>query len=156
MQEKYGYGCMSEFRNGFSFVREQPVQNLPIGYSTEESHTIFIDYPRPNVKEDAERIAEESRHGYKFIDEAGNVIIDNLDAYVAVYRLDPPGGAGYATHFYPSYFTEFGTAVVRRSGQLGLINTSGEVLCDFFYDKISIHNPNVAIIKKIMLISFTI
>jgi predicted small secreted protein len=146
-KEKYNYGFRSEFKNGFSFVREQAVGDLQLGCSATSSYYLW---PEIWTKEAVEKIAAEYRFGYKFINEDGAVIFDNLDAYLVAYTNPPtitePGGEYYVV-FYPSYFTDYGTAAVTRKGKFGIINTSGDIICDFIYDGIDIYYENIAVIK---------
>jgi hypothetical protein len=80
----------------------------------------------------------------------GAVIFNNLDAYFVAYTNPPtmtePGGEYYVV-FYPSYFTDYGTAAVTRNGKFGIINTSGDIICDFIYDGMDIYYVNIAVIK---------
>lgn len=146
MREQYGYECMSEFKNGFSFVREESI-GLPLGFSVSE-YVIFSGGYDTQWSE-IPRIMEEYEAGYKFIDINGKVIINELEADVAVETVErsmtEPLGRPVIT-MKPSYFTEYGVAVAKRGGKFGLINTSGEVLFDFIYDEITISDENTVIL----------
>ena len=151
---KYGYNSMSEFQNGFSFVREKAVGDLPLGYSG--THRIFAApclYDEPfdaSIEENAKRIAEESEKGFKFIDGNGNVIIDNLEATVEVTYIIPvwDSAGGHYVDFQPAFFTEYGMAAVKKDGRYGIINKNGKTLCDFIYNGITIVNENIAIVTS--------
>ena len=123
---------------------------MPLGYKISNSYNLFFDYISTSAKEEAEKIAKEYQTGYKFIDADGNVILDNLDANVFAsswpHSMTEPGGGCMVT-FNPSYFTEYGISVVKRDGKFGIINTSGNILCDFVYDGITIYGENIAIIR---------
>ena len=148
---KYPYACMSEFKNGFSFVRDQGVDGLPLGYDSSVTHYLFEDSVSDNSMQKAREIAEQTRSDYKFINENGDVIFNHLDADVVAYSYhgtitEPWSGCGVA--FTPSYFNEYGLAIVKCGGKFGIINTNGELLCDFLYDGITIYNENIAIIEN--------
>ena len=145
------YGYTSEFENGFAFVREQAVRGISLETKTYNSsyHEFFGSFSESTLEE-ANKIAEENRRGYKFIDKGGNILFDNLDADVYAYSnsgsITEPGGFCYIA-FKPSYFTDYGMAVVNRDRKFGIINTSGNILCDFIYDGIEMYDENIAIIK---------
>ena len=152
MKKKYGYECMSEFKNGFSFVREQSLNGIPLGYKVsvhyDDEYGSF--FPEDFSRETIEKIAAEYRHGYKFINEDGDVIFDNLEADISVKDHIGGGndGASYSyILFNPSYFNEFGIAAVKQNGKFGIIDTQGNIICDFIYDRITICNENTAIIN---------
>jgi len=149
--EKCSYDFRSEFKNGFSFVREQAVGDLQLGCSATTSYYLFPDIDSGTTETEAVKIIEEeSRTGYKFIDEDGNILFDNLDADIVAYLNPPtmtePVGEYYVI-FSPSYFTDFGIASVTRDKKFGIINTTGNIICDFIYDNIEIYDENTAIIK---------
>ena len=125
-QKKDGYNYMSEFINGFSFVREQAVEGeQAVSGLSPGSYYLSTGYYSESAVEKAQKIVDECRTGYKFIDVDGNVIFDNLDAdiYLDSYvpTITEPGG-GCNVIFVPSYFTDYGMAAVKQNGKFGIIN----------------------------------
>ena len=138
IKEKFDYKYIGEFKNGFSFVGGQKITGL--WASQEWNDNIFYLYAvSRGFEENYLKIFEED---YKFINTDGNVIFDNLEADLSWYSTfgsqTEPGDDNTWITIIPSYFTEYGLAVVKRDGKFGLIDTSGEILLDFIFKEITI------------------
>lgn len=163
LKEKFGYEYMSEFKNGFSFVRKQSDELLSRG-NWDEDNSLSVTWYQHRVEflgstysvsaflPDSEEEVQRYKTGYKLIDREGNIIFDNLDAadfsiWYIPGTMTEPGRQYDCITILPSYFTDYGIAVVKYNGNFGLINTSGDILLDFNYEEITIVDKNTLTLK---------
>lgn len=127
------YRYRSPFVNGYAFVRHAPVFYNGY-YKTLEDVNGYLRYNDEGIRGNGSLLLEEES-GYGFIDEDGNVIYDFvLDADIQKRYYGGGQDTKTAYVFNASQFTQEGIAVVKQNGKYGVIDTEGNLICDFVYD----------------------
>ena len=119
--------------NGYAFVRYSPVY-----YNGHYANRVDLNgYLQYDERPGGGSLLLQEESGYGFVDEAGNIIYDFvLDANIGKRYEGNAQDAHAVYYFKVSYFTEEGIAVVKQDGKYGVIDTNGNLICDFVYNSV--------------------
>ncbi len=141
-----GYGCMSEFINGYSFVRNESI-GLSLAFSATTSHSVFYTSSPWNVYTKLDELEQQFSYGYSMVNRQGEVIFSGLEANLQssyiLSRVQPDPYPYAEIRIIPSYFTGKGIAVVKKDGMFGIIDTNGDIVQDFTLSSFRMYNSFV-------------
>ena len=131
------YGYFSRFVNGYAVVRDEGFSDKSF-FGIKGTVTLyFTNIMRTDAIPDiANEISKNSKEGFYIIDIWGNKIIEDIQADVAINSYVHTQHADYTKDVtveltLDCYFTAEGISIVRKNDKYGIMNKSGDILCDF-------------------------